>query len=82
MDEHINNINIAVNSIIQYRVDAGSLSNTNANTLREALIHIRDDTKFLNAIIKYYESFMALHTRWISNAYPMDENVNNIKNCC
>ena len=59
MDEHVNNIIIAANAIIQYKVDTVTLSNTNANILREALIRIRNVTKFLNSIIKFNECYIA-----------------------
>ena len=52
-------LKIAANAIIQYKVDTGTLSKTNANILRDALIRIRTETKFLNSIIKFSESIMA-----------------------
>lgn len=44
MDKNVNNINTAANAVIKYKVDAGTLSNTNANILRKALIRILTHT--------------------------------------
>lgn len=46
MDKHVINTNIAANAIIKYRVDAGTLSNTNANFLHYALNYIKTNTKY------------------------------------
>ena len=39
-----------------------------ANALRELLIRIQTDTKLLDAIIKFNESFLELSSSWSSNS--------------
>ena len=40
-----------------------------ANALRELLIRIQTDTKLLNAIIEFNESFLNLSDCWYSRSY-------------
>ena len=72
INERINNITIGVNAIIQYKLYAGTITEEDANILRDMLIRIRTNPELLNVIIDFNESFLAM------NGNYMNERVNNI----
>ena len=72
INERINNITIGVNAIIQYKLYTGTITEEDANILRDMLIRIRTNPELLNVIIDFNESFLAM------NGNYMNERVNNI----
>ena len=72
IDERVNNITIGVNAIIQYKLDAGTITEEDANVIRDMLIRIRTNPELLNVIIEFNESYLAV------NGNSIYERVNNI----
>ena len=69
MNERVNNITIGVNAIIQYQLDAGTITEKDSNVLRDILIRIRTNPELLNVIIDFNEFFLAMNTIWVSNTF-------------
>ena len=56
-DEHVRNIAIDANNVIQYELVIKTLNNTDANGFRDMLIQIRTDPCFLDALTNFSHSF-------------------------
>ena len=72
IDERVNNITIGVNDIIQYKLDAGTITEEDANVIHDMLIRIRTNPELLNVIIEFNESYLSM------NGNSIYERVNNI----
>ena len=67
MDERVNDINILINDIIQFKLADGTINDVEANVLRDMRIRIQNNTELLDAIINFNKSFLALNANWNSN---------------
>ena len=66
-DEHSKKIIIALTNIIRDEL-VTTTDDIEANALREMGIRIKSDTKLLNAIIEFNESFLDLNNSWYSSS--------------
>ena len=69
MNERVNNITIGVNAITQYKRDTGTITEEDANVLRDILIRIQTYVELLNAIIDFNEFCLAMNAIWASNTF-------------
>ena len=68
-NERVNDVIIAVNAIIQNGVDAGTMNDTDANVLHEAIILLRTNTKLLNSTITFNEFILSFNANSRASAF-------------
>ena len=66
--ESLNKFTKCINSAIKHRLEAGTITEADANILRKILIRIRTDTELLNAIKEFNASFGNLDINWTIGA--------------
>ena len=79
-DQRVKNITICANAIIQYKLDAGTITEKDTNVLRNTLIRIRTNPKLKDVIIDFNESSLAINGNYINkrvNNITIDVNVIN-----
>ena len=67
-EESLNNFTMCINSAIKNRLEAGTMTEADANILRKMLIRIRTDTNLLNTIEEFNASFGNLDINWTIGA--------------
>ena len=67
-EENINKFIGCINSVIKDKLEAGTMTETDAKILRKMLIRIRTDINLLNAVQGFMSSFSTLDLNWTIGA--------------
>ena len=63
-EEYLNNFTKGINNTINHKLEAGTMTETDAKILRKMLIRIRTDTNLLNAVKGFTSAFNILDINW------------------
>ena len=66
-DLDINNYTSSLNTIINHKLNANTMTKEDANILRNMLLRIQTNTKLRNAIGSFNESFLNLEDSWTTD---------------
>ena len=67
-EEYFNNFTKSINNTINHKLEAGTMTETEAKILRKMLIRIRTDTNLLNAVKEFTSAFNTLDLNWTIGA--------------